>query len=288
MTGTDSLHRFVFEVGGARGELVQLDAAWRAVLDTHAYPAVVAEQLGEALAAASLLSASIKLAGSLVLQIQGEGPLHLLVAQATARRTLRGLAHWRADVNQGDLGTVFGSGRLAITIDVEGAERYQGIVALQGENLAAALDGYFAQSEQLPTRLWLAANRQRAAGLLLQRLPGGAFATDDWERVVLLADTVSRKELLGLPRESLLQRLFREDDIRLFSPEPMAFRCGCTRERMRLLLKTLGAGEVREILSEQGEVKAHCEYCNREYRFDQVDVAAIFAAALPTPSRTQH
>jgi molecular chaperone Hsp33 len=285
MADTDSLHRFVFENAGIRGNLVHLDASWRAVLETHPYPPEVREPLGEALALVALLAATVKLSGSLILQVQGAGPIRTLVAQATSARTLRGIARWEGGVpRESALEERFGPGRLVLTIERGNREPYQGIVPLAGASLAEAVERYFNDSEQLPTRLWVSARGQRAAGLLLQHLPvepptGRVVVedSDDWRRVGLLADTLSRDELEGLPCEALLHRLFHEDQIRLFDPEPVAFRCGCSRSRIEDMLRALGEAEAMSIVAEQGAIEVTCEFCNRRYRLDAVDAAQLFA-----------
>ena len=290
MTDQDSLRRFIFEGLGVRGELVRLDASWQAVLARHAYPETVRSQLGQALAAAVLLSATIKFQGSLILQAQGDGPLHTLVAQATDRRTLRGLARWHGDAPQGgNLAEIYGTGRLVLTLQNEGAEPYQGIVGLEGSNLADALQTYFDHSEQLPTRLWLAADGDRATGLFLQELPGQREEGDGWNRICLLAGTVTERELLLLSGEELLYRLFHEEDVRLFEQEPVSFRCSCSRERIESVLRSMGRGELEAGLEEAGKVEVGCEFCNRRYRFDAVDVQALLTDAIAHPAtRTKH
>lgn len=280
MPDSDSLHRFLFERAGVRGELVFLATSWRSVLATHTYPPGVQDQLGQALAAVTLLSATIKYQGALILQAQGAGPLRTLVAQATDQRTIRGLARWEGEVVPGaDLPSTYGDGHLALTIGRAGREPYQGIVPLQGQNLSEALEGYFATSEQLPTRLWLEASPQRAAGLLLQRLPGPGTDDEDWNRIGLLAATLTRTELLGLPAAALLRRLFHEEDVRLFDAEPIAFRCGCSRRRIADTLRALGHDEVAQLLAERGEISVTCEFCNRAYRFDAVDAEQLLHEA---------
>jgi molecular chaperone Hsp33 len=201
------LHRFLFEHTRVRGEWVHLDAAWQALLQRHQYPPVVRDRLGEAYAAVALMAATLKFDGSLILQITGSGPLHMLVVQATGRGTLRGLARYRGDVPDGDLQEIFGpDGRLVITLDPGvGRERYQGVVALEGSSLAGALDLYFERSEQLPTRVWLASDGARTAGLLLQGVPGPDGAptpsdSEDWVRATLLSDTVSTTSCWSCPR----------------------------------------------------------------------------------------
>jgi molecular chaperone Hsp33 len=285
----DQLHRFLFEELGVRGELVQLGASWRAVRDNRDYPATVAAQLGQGLAAIMLLSGTIKFKGSLIMQVQSSGPLNLLVAQATDQRTLRGLAHWQADVPVADLAGTFGDGRLVITAEAPSGERYQGIVALEGSGLAEAIGNYFQQSEQLSTRLWLACDGEHAAGLFLQRLPGEATAdSDGWERLGALADTARAEELTTLPATELLRRLFHEERLRLFDPEPVAYRCGCSRERIENVLRAMGEAELHDLLRSEGRISADCEFCGRDYVFDAVDVATLFVAASSPENETTH
>lgn len=288
----DVLSRFVFERTNVRGELVHLDATWRAILERRDYPEPVRELLGQAMAAAALLITTIKFDGSMILQIQGDGPVSMIVVQVKSDRTLRGLAHWIDPVLPGPLAQLVGKARLAITLDQGGdRERYQGIVALEGEeNLARALEDYFVRSEQLATRLWLGANGERAAGMLLQRLPGETEDDDAWNRAGKLADTLSNQELLELPQREVLRRLFHEEDVRLFEPEPMSFRCTCTRERIETVLRSLGYAEVQSIIAAQGQVSVDCEFCNQNYLFDPVDVEKLFAAADHQPSvpKTRH
>ncbi len=302
MTERDSLHRFLIERTNVRGEWIHLDATWKALLERNAYPEAVRGLLGEALAATALLSATIKFSGSLTLQIRGDGAVPLLVTQVQVgrarsgepeghgRRTLRGLAHWQGAPETGPLETLCGRGNMVLTIDPgQGGERYQGIVELQGERLRDALRGYFDRSEQLPTRLWLAADEHGAAGLLLQALPGEVPDPDAWERTVALADTVSTDELLELPAQELLHRLYHEEDVRLFEREPVGFHCGCSRERVTEMIRGLGRKEAENILAEQGGIEVDCEFCGAHYGFDAVDTAAIFSAeGQPEVPRTEH
>ena len=285
----DQLHRFTFEHFGVRGEIVALGASWQAVVQRHDYAPPVRDYLGQALVAATLLSGTIKFNGSLILQIQGDGPLRTLVAQATNQRMIRGMALAKGEVPDGDLGAACGSGRMVLTAESPRGERYQGIVAVDGDSLARVIEAYFNQSEQLSSRVWLAANGQVAAGLFLQRLPGEHVDDEDWRRVCLLADTLERGELLAVEPETLLRRLFHEEDLRLYEPEPVAFRCGCSRERIESTLKAMGREEVEGIVQERGSVEADCEFCNAHYHFDAVDVAALFAEQpLATTPPSQH
>jgi molecular chaperone Hsp33 len=284
MRARDSLHRFVFEQSNVRGELVHLDASWQAVLDRQTYPAAVRDVLGEAVAAAALLTATLKFDGTLTLQVQGDGPVRMLVVQCTSQRTFRGLARWTGRVEPGPLPSLFGKGHMAITIEPsQSGERYQGIVAMGGGTLSDALEAYFRQSEQLDTRLWLEADSAGAAGLLLQALPRVSEDADAWERVVHLGAILTRQELLQLPAEQLLYRLFHEEQVRLFDALPVSFRCTCSRRRIEDVLRQLGPDEVRGIVKEQGVVSVDCEFCNHHYEFDAVDVEGLFASLGPTP-----
>lgn len=289
MKDDDYLYRFVFEQFGVRGEFVRLNASWQAVRERHAYPAAAESQLGAALAAVALLSGTIKFKGALSLQLQGDGALRSLLAQATEQRTIRGIMNLVGEIDpQASLPELLGQGRMVLTAESPGGERYQGIVSLDGNDLATALQGYFDQSEQLPTRLWLTADENKACGLFLQRLPGEG-EDEPWNRVVMLADTITDEELHALDTETLLHRLFHEEDLRLFEPEPVAFRCSCSRERVANALVSMGRPEVDSIISERGVIEADCEFCNTRYTFDRVDAAAIFSdAPLPdAPESTQ-
>ncbi len=289
----DSLHRFLFENVNVRGELVHLDGTWREVLERAEYPVAVRELLGQMMAASALLAATIKFQGSLTMQVQGGGPVSLLVVECSDRYSLRGLAHWDAEDALDaprPLPELVGDGRLAITIDPgQGRKRYQGIVALEGETLSQALDGYLARSEQLATRIWLTADEHSAAGMLLQRLPGEQPDADAWNRVTRLGETITERELSGLPAIGILHRLFHEEDVRIFEAEPVKFRCSCSRERVVNMLRSLGTEEVDSILAEQGTVEVRCEFCNQAYRFDPVDATEIFAAGTqPQVPPTRH
>jgi molecular chaperone Hsp33 len=289
LSETDSLHRFVFEHSRVRGELVRLDAAWQAVLERHDYPEAIKQPLGEALVSVLLLTATLKLEGSLILQAQGQGPIRTLVAQATHEGTVRGLARWEGEIEGGDLQALFGKGQLVLTINAKHRDRYQGIVPLEGAGIGAALEGYFASSEQLPSRFWLAVSDKRAAGMMLQRLPGPTDDEDDWNRAVILADTVQPRELLQQSTPDLLRRLFHEEQLRLFEPEPVAFRCGCSRTRVADNLRALGRDEVDDIIAQQGLIEVTCEFCNRGYRFDAVDARSLFTGVVnATAPPAQH
>ncbi len=274
----DRLHRFLFEHQNIRGEFVQLDDSWREVLARASYPAPVRAVLGEAMAAAALLVGTLKIDGSLTMQIRGAGPVHLLVVQAFSDGGIRGLARWHGEINPGSLASLTGSGQLVMTIDPREGERYQGIVPLTGEHLQDALQHYFEQSEQLPTRLWLASSDESAAGLLIQALPGEREDGDSWNRIVHLAETVSDDELLQLDAATLLRRLYHEEEVRLFDPSPVRFQCSCSREKIINTLRQLGEQEMNDIIAERGKIDVDCEFCGARYEFDSVDVRALFVS----------
>jgi molecular chaperone Hsp33 len=298
MPDTDSLHRFVFEHLPIRGHLVHLDASWKALLEHRQYPESIRDTLGESVAASVLLAATLKFDGHLSLQLQGRGPMHLLLAQCTSNLGVRALARYREEIESRDLSILSGAGQLTVTLDnksdqVGDERRYQGVVPLSGQRLAQCLEGYFENSEQLPTRLWLHADANGVSGMLLQRLPAKSEhaqvdVDDAWRRVQLVADTLKREEISMLSDREILRRLFNEDDVRLFESSPVFFRCTCSHERVSGMLQSLGYEEVRSILTEQGVVEVRCDFCNRAYQFDAVDVGKLFAAGLAPAGKMLH
>lgn len=279
----DTLRRFMLENAHVRGEWLHLDNTWQEMLSRAAYPAFVKTILGEALTAAVLLAATIKHDGSLTLQIRGDGPIHLLVIQATAEGTVRGLAQWSRDADDLTLSALFGDAQLAITLESRNSnERYQSLIPLEGDTLSAALEAYFERSEQLPTRLWLMSDDTAAAGILLQRLPLEEVNPEDWQRTSVLLDTLTREELVHLEPEEVLYRLFHEEDVRLFDAKDISFHCGCSRERVETMLRSLGQAEADIILEEQGKIEIICEFCNANYTLDAVDTGLLFKPAMPT------
>jgi molecular chaperone Hsp33 len=286
----DSLHRFLFENAAIRGERVRLDDSWRTILERHDYPPILVQLMGELTAAAVLLAATLKLEGSLILQIQGKGAIKLLVVECTGDLQLRATAKWEGELH-GTLPELVGEGRFVITLDPKtGVQAYQGIVALEGKSVAEILEHYMSRSEQLETQLWLSADENGAAGMLLQKLPEKESQdADAWPRVTKLAETLHRDELLQLSTRELLHRLYHEEDVRLFDAQPVSFHCGCSREKVAAMLKMLGREEIDSILLEQGKVEIHCEFCNHRYEFDPVDAALVFTDSIPpAASQTRH
>lgn len=282
MMAVDTLRRFMLERAQVRGEWVHLDTSWQEMLSRADYPLFVKQVLGEALTAAVLLSATIKHSGSLILQIRGEGPIHLLVVQATPQGTVRGLAQWSREASDTTLSGVFGDAQMAITLEAPNRrERYQSLIPLEGDTLAQALEAYFTRSEQLPTRLWLTANTHATAGLLLQRLPHENADDENWQRASLLLNTLTTDELVDLEAETLLYRLFHEEEPRLFDPSPIHFHCDCSRERVEKLVQSLGQDEATTILEEQGKIQITCEFCNASYTLDAIDVEQLYRETVP-------
>lgn len=319
------LHKFLFEGLPVRGMLVRLTDSWQEILrrreQAGGYPAAVTELLGEMTAAATLMQANIKFNGALILQVQGDGPVKLAVAEVQPDLTLRATAtvtgEVAVDAPLSHMVNVNNQGRCAITLDPKdrkpGQQPYQGVVPLFGdrheklEKLSEVIEHYMLQSEQLDTRLVLAANDQVAAGLLIQRLPlqgeanlsgAGAVAKDedqiglneDYNRIAILAASLKREELLTLDAETILRRLFWEEDVRRFEPQMGAdgprFACTCSRERVSNMLRSLGREEIESIIAEQGQVEVGCDFCGAQYRFDPVDAATVFLQPASQPPGT--
>ena len=274
----DKLHRYLFENADVRGELVQLEESYQQVLSTHDYPKVLQQLLGELMAASSLLTATLKFKGDIAVQIQGDGPVSMAVINGNDQQQLRGVARWQGELyDDASLKELFGKGYLVITLTPEEGERYQGVVALDKPTLASCLEDYFMQSEQLPTRLWLFANGQRAGGLFLQVLPSDKEHLQDFDHLNQLTATIKQEEILTLPATEVLHRLYHEEQVRLFDADDVSFKCRCSKERTAQAILTISKDEIDSIIAEQGQVEMGCEYCNTQYRFDSIDIEAIFA-----------
>lgn len=282
----------MFKGGTARAHFVRIDKTWLEVASRHNESPEVLTLLGEMSCASILFSASLKYQGSVVLQLHGDGPVRLAVAECNSSLGFRSTvkmsqalevlpgATWQDLVNQHN------QGRFSVVLDpkVAAQQPYQGIVPLHQEGLAQALESYMEKSEQLPTRLWLACDGERAAGLLLQQLPqiaAGPSHDDEWERLIALAATVTPEELLKTDPQTLLHQLFWEETPRLLEQQAVEFFCPCSREKVGRMLRTLGTEEISEILAEQGEVEVNCDFCNTAYRFDAVDCTELFKAEHP-------
>ena len=295
---TDTLQKFLFEGAPVRGELVELSATWQQVLSRRAYPVAVQTLLGQMLAAAALLSANLKFNGVIVMQVHGDGPVKLLVVECDAELRLRATAKLVDDAVIAEdallpqLVNANGHGRFVITLDpkdkLPGQQAYQGIVPLDGDSVATVIEHYMLRSEQLDTRLWLAADATVSRGLLLQKLPntGGTQVpvSDDletWDRSVMLAATLKDEELLSTDIATLMRRLFWEETIRVFEPTHPQFHCSCNREKVGNMLRMLGQPEIDEAIAELGKLEIDCDFCGQHYEFDKVDCTQLFAAETP-------
>lgn len=277
---TDCSRRFLFEEADVRGETVHLDTAYREILAIHEYAPGVSRLLGEFLAASVLLATNLKFEGRLTLQVRSSGEIPLLMAECDDQLRIRGIARGAEQATATDNGQLLTDGQLAITIDPTNGQRYQGVVILDEGGLAASLDAYFEQSEQLKTRIWLAADGARAAGLLLQQLPDQLTREpearlEQWERYSSLAATVEPRELVELDAGGLLYRLYHDEKVRLFDPADVQFYCSCSVERSRNALSVLDRAEIEEILTESGVITVDCEFCNQQYRFERGDLGAL-------------
>ena len=293
---TDSLIRFLLPDAGVRGVHVQLQATWQEILSHAVYPDNAAELLGEACVASALFTGHTKVDGRLSIQLRSNTGLRTLFAECTAAGTLRGIAQLAdgADAPR-DLSSLGSDALLAITIENPGLDprepqRYQSLVGLTAPALDEAFEDYFRQSEQLPTRLLLVADRDGAAGLLLQKLPGDEGDEDGWARASALFETLGKAELLATPAEQLLHRLFHEEQPALLGEKPLSFACSCSRDRVASMLQSLGEDEARAAAEASGAVEVRCEFCGREYHFPLTEFGILFHGAegtVPAPERLQ-
>jgi molecular chaperone Hsp33 len=288
----DTLQKFMVDNAPVRGEFVEISSTWQQVQARSDYPAAVKTLLGEMLSAAALLSANLKFNGVIVMQIHGDGPVRLLVVECDSELRLRATAKMveGATIPEGaslqQLVNLEGQGRFAITLDpkdkMPGQQAYQGIVPLDGDTVATVIENYMHRSEQLDTKLWLAADSDVARGLLLQKLPteGGIAAPADdletWNRLSMLGSTLRTEELLSTDIQTLMQRLFWEETIRVFPPQHPQFYCSCTREKVGNMLKMLGRDEIDSALEELGHLAVNCDFCGEHYDFDKIDCAQLF------------
>jgi len=286
----DKLHRFFLENLHIRGEWISLKNSWKEIQKTANYPQPVLYVLGEALAAVSLLAESLKFDGSLVLQIQGTQPVTMLVVQASSEGTIRGIAKFQGEISENaTFKELFGAGTMVISVEnnpkpgAKKGERYQSLVSLEGDSLAECLKEYFSQSEQLETQLWLAVNDDTIAGLMLQSVPTEdqlIEQEDNWNHASILADTVTQDELLTLDVKDLLHRLYHEEDLRLYKSKPIRFECSCSQAKIENTIYSLGKDDANALIEEQGAISVDCEFCNKHYELDKVDIAKIFSNAI--------
>ena len=281
--------RFILDQLPLRGVHVALEQVWQHIVNQKNYPAPIAKALGELLAAGALLAANLKFDGTFILQVQGTGVLKLLVAEATSEQTCRGTARYDDSVDiaeDASLQDLIGEqGQFVLTLQPSQGEMWQGIVGLQGDSIAQMLANYLAQSEQLDSDLILAADEHRAVGMMVQRLAGQEMAREDWQYVESLLQTVSHDELLQTDANTLLYRLFHEQEVRVFEPENIEFACTCSQEKVGNMLLLLGGQEVGQILLEQGSVEIACDFCQQKYVFDEDDVKTLFGSDISAAVR---
>lgn len=272
--------RFIFDNMPIRGLHVQAQEVWQHIVANKDYPIAIRRALGELLAAGALLSSNLKIEGTLILQVQGQGILKMLVVEATSEQTIRATARWdeAASISDdADLSSLLGqNGIFAITLQPKEGEAWQGVVPLEGGNIATMLMHYMAHSEQLETYIALAADDKTVGGLLLQRLPEEQLNQDDWQHIKTLSETVTATELLHLDAQNLLYRLYHETPPRVFEPEALEFACTCSRGKVSDMLLLLGGEEVGRIVAEEGSITVDCDFCNEHYTFDEQDVNILF------------
>lgn len=297
----DIKQRFIFEDADVRGHIVRLGESWRHLLAVHRYPDDLGKILGEMLTATILLSASLKYQGSLSAQLRTKGGL--IVTECTSDNTFRGMAKYD-EAAELDMARLIEGGLLALTINPAQGDRYQGIVDIRSGNITQAIEDYLLRSQQIETRLWLAVTNDVTAGLLLQKMPrqkmprhpefilefdpGYETGTEQsWDKFLTFTDTLQAAELLTQDFSTLLRHLYPEDNVRLFEPTPISFRCSCSSQKVKHMLRLLGNAEVSEVLAEKGLVGVNCEFCNRRYDLDRIDIGEIFATDVEN-QHSQH
>ena len=281
MKSLDTRQRFLFDDTHIRGEITTLSESFKAIQQRQDYPPVITAILGEFLAAASLLSATLKFKGIVSIQAIGQGTITSIMAECSNNTQLRGIVRgdYQSIGDNENFKTLLGSATLAITIEPEGRERYQGLVPMDKDSLSECLEYYFDQSEQLSTKIKLAADQHTAAGVLIQEMPhtsNDEQARENWQHLSVLLESLKPEEQLELEHEEQLYRLFHEQKVRLFEPEKLQFFCSCSKARTAKMLVSLGADEVNQIIQEQGLINVNCEFCDQHYQFDQSDIDEIF------------
>lgn len=298
MSKFDQLHRYVFNKANVRGELVQLHQSYRSILESQQYPEIVQQLLGELLAAASLLTATLKFEGDIALQLQSEGFIKYAVINGTHQQSMRGVARWDEAIEQvpTSFTDLFEKGVLVITITPEEGERYQGMVALDKDSLSQCIESYFTQSEQLPTQVILKTQieqgNQAAGGLFLQVLPTSSEASDltelpEFEHLRTISETITEQELLFLPARDILHRLYHQEELQVYEPQDVRFKCSCSRQRSANAIASIEKQELLDIVAEEGSVKLNCQYCHTEYSFDAIDVEALHNGSFAQPEQSQ-
>ncbi|HHT7895794.1 TPA: Hsp33 family molecular chaperone HslO [Pasteurella multocida] len=280
-TDNDKLYRYLFQDRAVRGEWVRLNQTFTDTLNTHQYPKVIQNLLGEMMVATSLLTATLKFEGDITVQVQGDGPLKLALVNGNHQQQIRALARLQAEVSDDmSLAQLVGKGVLVITIAPTEGERYQGVIALDKPTITACFEDYFVRSEQLQTQLIIRAGEFEgqpvAAGMLLQIMPDGSGSPEDFEHLATLAATVKEEELFGLTAEELLYRLYHEEHVEIFPSQPISFFCGCSQERSGAALLLISDEELDEVLAEHnGTIDMQCECCGTHYFFNKAAIMQL-------------
>lgn len=277
----DLLHRYLFNELDVRGELVQIESAYNEMIADHNYPDPVKALLGELLVATCLLTATLKFEGEIAVQLQGDGPVKYAVINGDDKQNMRGIARLQSEITGTTVKELIGQGYMVITITPEKGERYQGIVPLEHDTLSECIESYFEQSEQLKTRLWFATDTTegsaKACGLFLQVLPvDKQKSIEDFAHLEALSNTIKNEELLHLDANTVLTRLYHEDNPRVFEPQAIKFKCGCSRDKTITALVNIGQEEPLKDVAEKGTVNINCHYCLKEYVFNEQDIKSIF------------
>ncbi|MEI8705410.1 Hsp33 family molecular chaperone HslO [Pseudoalteromonas sp. B62] len=277
----DLLHRYLFNELDVRGELVQIENAYNEMIADHNYPDPVKALLGELLVATCLLTATLKFEGEIAVQLQGDGPVKYAVINGDDKQNMRGIARLQSEITGTTVKELIGQGYMVITITPDKGERYQGIVPLEHDTLSECIESYFEQSEQLKTRLWFAtdttAGSAKACGLFLQVLPvDKQKSIEDFAHLEALSNTIKNEELLHLDANTVLTRLYHEDNPRVFEPQAIKFKCGCSRDKTITALVNIGQEELLKDVAEKGTVNINCHYCLKEYVFNEQDIKSIF------------
>lgn len=286
---TDRLRRFTLEHQGIRGSLVRIPETWRCIQERGVYAPAVGRILGHAVVAAALIGKNLKFNGRLTLQLQGSGPLHLLVVQCTHDLGIRGLARCR-ETQMVEFGGLVQPGRMTVTVE-SGAkqERYQSIIPVEQGSLAECLGAYYQDSVQIPTAFWLDVDDQNASGLMLQRLPGNpAGSSGDWDLVIEQASKTLPASLAGQTDEAVLTRVFDGRLLRVFKPQDVAFQCSCSDDGMRQMLRLLGVDELHDIIAEQGRIEVRCEFCNHGYTVAENEIPGLVQGVPDSGATTLH
>lgn len=280
MSNTDVLNRYLFDEKHARGELVQLERSFQHILANHDYPTGVQKLMGELLAATCLLTATLKFDGEIAVQLQGDGPISYAVINGNDQQVMRGVAKLNKKTEEEGLQALIGKGVMVITIQPKNGEPYQGVVPLEKETLAECLANYFETSDQIPTSIWLFTDltKQKAAGSLIQLLPDSGNKEQqlaDYEHLCQLTNTIKAEEIFTLPADDLLYRLYHQEDVRIFEPQKVSYKCSCSEAKCLTAISQFGATELKSIFEEQGHVSMTCDYCLTDYTFDEPQLASF-------------